>query len=43
MQEDNTISGGNKVTNLDTLMNSLKGQLKDAEEDYFGLLPFDSP
>ena len=43
MQEDNTISGGNKQGNLEQLMESLKGLgSTGAEEDYFGLLPFDT-
>lgn len=44
MQEDNTISGGNKQGNLEQLMESLKGLGSTAgvEEDYFGLLPFDT-
>ena len=44
MQEDNTISGGNKQGNLEQLMESLKGlgSTTGVEEDYFGLLPFDT-
>ena len=44
MQEDNAISGGNKTGNIDKLMESLKGMGSTAggDEDYFGLLPFDT-
>ena len=44
MQEDNAISGGNKTGNMEQLMESLKGLGKTAgaEEDYFGLQPFDT-
>ncbi len=42
MQEDKTISGGNKTMNVEQLMESLKGQIGAVEEDYFGLITFDS-
>ena len=45
MQEDKTISGGNKVTDIEKLMESLNGQLQAtsaAEDDYFGCLTFDN-
>jgi hypothetical protein len=42
LQEDKTISGGNKVMNIEQLMESLKGQAQGVEEDYFGLIHFDT-
>lgn len=45
MQEDKSISGGNKVTDIEKLMESLNGQMQantGADEDYFGCVPFDN-
>ncbi len=43
MQEDKSISGGNKVTDIEKLMESLNGQMTGgADEDYFGCVPFDN-
>ena len=45
MQEDKSISGGNKVTDIEKLMETLNGQLQTtsgADEDYFGCVPFDN-
>ncbi len=45
MQEDKSISGGNKVTDIEKLMESLSGQMQanaGADEDYFGCVPFDN-
>lgn len=47
LQEDKTISGGNKTMNIEQLMESLKGQANQTtsgglDDDYFGLLPFDT-
>lgn len=45
MQEDKSISGGNKVTDIEKLMESLNGQMQTntgADEDYFGCVSFDN-
>ena len=45
MQEDKSMSGGNKVTDIEKLMETLNGQIQatsGADEDYFGCVPFDN-